>query len=161
MTVLKAELADEKGSFGIHSPSTAGIYRVTNNVLSRLQLLSTKVSTLERRTYAKEARLESPVAESPWNTISRGSAVPTTPVTKMGVVRSSPARVSPGLRGSPSMRGSPGMKSSPLRRTMLDERLDPWEADEIIRESESKREFNRKIRALLKGREPLSTKASM
>ena len=159
--MLKADLADEKGSFGIHSPSAAGVYRVTNNVLSRLQLLSNKVSALERRAYSKGARLHSPAAESARSTISRGSVVPTTPVTKMGVVRSSPARGSPGLRGSPGTRGSPGMKSSPLRRTMLDERLDPWEVDEIIRETESKRVFNRKIGELLKAREPLSTKASM
>lgn len=159
--MLKADLADEKGSFGIHSPSTAGIYRVTNNVLSRLQLLSSKVSALERKAYSKGARLDSPLADGARTTISRGSVVPVTPVTKMGVVRSSPVRVSPGLRESPSARGSPSMRSSPLRRTMLDERLDPWEADEIIRESESKREFNKRIGALLKERQPLSTKASM
>ena len=161
MTTLKADLADEKGSFGIHSPSTAGIYRVTNNVLSRLQLLSGKVSALERKAYSKGARLDSPLAEGGRTTISPGSVVPVTPVTKMGVVRSSPVRVSPGLRGSPGAKGSPGMKNSPLRRTMLDERLDPWEADEIIREFESKMEFNKRIGALLKGREPLSTNASM
>src|SRR5579859_4569151 len=136
LTVLKADLADEKGSLGIHSPSTAGIYRVTNNVFSRLQLLSNKISALERRVNAKG--LGSPTAESLNRVVSRGSVTPATPVNKMGVVRSSPARVSPGVRGSPGLRGSPGMRGSPLRKTMLDEKLDPWEADEIIRETESK-----------------------
>ena len=159
--MLKASLADDKGSFGIHSPSTAGIYRVTSNVFSRLQLLSSKISTLERRVHAKGMRLGSPAPESTRNTISRGSVPPTTPVNKMGVVRSSPARGSPGVRGSPSLRGSPGMRGSPFRKSMLDERLDPWEADEIIRETESKREFNRKIGVLLKERAPLSTKGSI
>lgn len=160
LTVLKAELADEKGSFGIQSPTTAGIYRVTNNVFSRLQLLSNKISALERRAYAKGMRMESPAAESNRNTISRGSVPPSTPVNKMGGLRPSPARGSPGVRGSPSLRGSPGMRGSPLRKTMLDERVDPWEADEIIRETESKKEFKRRIGILLNGRAPLSTKGS-
>lgn len=111
---------------------------------------------------AKGLRLGSPAAESTRGTHSRsGSVAPTTPVTKMGVVRSSPARGSPGVRGIPGIRGSPGTRGSPLRKTMLDERLDPWEADEIIRETESKRKFNRKIGVLLKGRQPLSTKGSI
>jgi len=157
LTILKADLADEKGSFGIQAPSTAGIYRVINNVFSRLQLLSAKVTALEKRVQTTSgARFSSPGAES---VTSRSSVPPTTPVMKL-VTRSSPARRSPGIR-TPGMNSSPGMRVSPLRRTMLDEKLDQWEAEEIIKDLHRKREFQLKIGALLKGTRPLSSEASM
>jgi len=59
------------------------------------------------------------------------------------------------------MNSSPGMRASPLRRTMLDEKLDQWEADEIIKDLHRKRDFQLKIGALLKGTRPLSSEASM
>ena len=59
------------------------------------------------------------------------------------------------------MNSSPSMRSSPLRRTMLDEKIDQWEAEEIIRDLHKKREFQKKIGALLNGRCPLSSEASM
>jgi hypothetical protein len=155
LTILKADLADEKGSFGIQAPSTAGIYRVINNVFSRLQLLTAKVSAIEKRVQTtREVRFSSPGAES---VTSRSSVPPTTPVMKL---RSSPARRSPGIR-TPGMNSSPGMRGSPLRRTMLDEKLDQWEAEEIIRDIHKKRAFHQKIGALLKGTKPLSSEASM
>jgi hypothetical protein len=38
---------------------------------------------------------------------------------------------------------------------MLDERLDQWEAEEVIREIQKKQAFRRKIGDALKGRQPL------
>jgi hypothetical protein len=156
LTILKADLADEKGSFGVHSPSTAGIYRVINNIFARLQILSAKVIALERTAQAvRGGRFSSPVAET---TNSRSSVPPTTPVPRLGgAARSSPSRVirTPGMNMSPNMRGSP------IRKSMLDEKLDQWEAEEIIRESQKKQEFRKKIGALLKGTHPLSTEVSI
>jgi hypothetical protein len=150
LTVLKAGLADEKGSFGIHAPTTSGVYRVVNNVFSRLQILTTKVNALETKLQSfRGVRFSSPAVESPRMSISRSSVMPSTPVTKVGVARSSPARGSPGFRASPATRGSP------LRRTMLDERMDPWEADEVVREYQRKQDFRRNIGAALKGKQPL------
>lgn len=156
MTILKAELADDKGSFGVHSPSTAGIYRVVNNVFSRLQILSVKVITLEKRVpSSKGLRIRSPGDES---AISRTSVPPTTPISRIGTVaRVSPR--SPGMRTS-GMNSNPGMRGSPLRKTMLDERLDPWEMDEVIRDVHEKQEFRKKIGTVLKGTRPLHTEAS-
>jgi hypothetical protein len=148
--MLKANLADEKGSFGIHAPSTSGVYRVVNNGFSRLQIVTAKVNELETKLQSfRGVRFSSPVPESPRNTVSRSSALPSTPITKIGGVRSSPAR------GSPGVRGSPGMRGSPLRKTMLDERLDQWEAEEVIREFQKKQALRRKIGDALKGRQPL------
>jgi hypothetical protein len=148
--VLKADLADEKGSYGIRSPSSAGIYRVVNNVFSRLQILSAKVNALEKRVQSQgNVRLSSPVAES-----SRSSVPPSTPI---NAVRG-PLRGSPGIK-TPVMRSSPLARGSPLRKTMLDEKLDPWEAEEIIRDLKRKEAFRGKISALFKGTQPLYTEA--
>jgi len=156
LTILKVGLADDKGSFGIHSPSTAGIYRIVNNVFSRLQNLSAKVIVLEQRVPStKGARIRSSGDES---IISRSSVTPTTPVTKIGrLARSSPR--SPGIR-TPGMNSSSNMQESPLRKTMLDEKLDPWEMEEVIQEFNKKDQFRKKIGAILKERRPLLTEAS-
>jgi hypothetical protein len=155
LTILKASLADEKGSLGIHAPSTSGVYRVVNNVFSRLQIVTAKVNELENKLQSfRGVRFSSPAAESPRSTISRSSVLPSTPITKMGGGRSSPGRGSPGIRSSPGMRGSP------LRKTMLDERLDSWEAEEVIREIQKKQAFRRKIGDALKGRQPLYSRES-
>jgi hypothetical protein len=90
--------------------------------------------------------------------ISRSSVAPTTPVTKIGgLARSSPK--SPGIR-TPGMNSSPNMRGSPLRKTMLDEKLDPWEMEEVVQELHKKDEFRKKIGAFLKVRRPLFTEAS-
>jgi hypothetical protein len=44
---------------------------------------------------------------------------------------------------------------------MLDEKLDHWEAEEIIKDLHRTRQFQQKIGALLKGTKPLSSEASM
>jgi len=145
--VLKAELADEKGSFGVQAPTTASVYRVVNNVFSRLQILSAKITTLENKIQSvRGLRLGSPAVESPRSGVAKTKAAPSTPVNKVGVMgRPSPSR------SSPRSRISPGARGSPLRKTMLDERVDPWETEEIIRDLEKKREFKRKIASILKG----------
>jgi hypothetical protein len=43
---------------------------------------------------------------------------------------------------------------------MLDERLDPWESEEMVREIQKKQVFREKVGVLLKGRQPLLTEAS-
>jgi hypothetical protein len=157
LTIVKADLADEKGSFGVHSPSTAGIYRVVNNVFSRLQILSAKVIALEKKVpSSKGIRVSTPGAESP---ISRSSVPPTTPVTRIGGSRASPSRSSE-IR-TPGMNSSPGMRGSPFRKTMLDEKLDPWETEEIIRDLGKNQEFRKKIGMVLQGITPLFTEARM
>jgi hypothetical protein len=158
LTVLKADLADEKGSFGVHSPSTAGVYRVINNTFSRLQLLTGKVTGLERRLQSvRGMRQFSPPPES---SVSRSSAQTITPVGKTGgVVRLSPSRGA-AIR-SPPINLSSNTRGSPIRKTMLDESLDPWEAEEIIREDLKKETLRKKIGALLKGTQPLSSGVSI
>ena len=154
LTILKADLADEKGSFGVHSPSTAGIYRVVNNVFSRWQILSAKVIALEKRIpSSKGIQISTPGAES---MISRSSVTPSTPVSRIGGVSRASPSWSAGIR-TPGKNSSPGMGSSPLRKTMLDEKLDPWETEEIIRDLHEKQEFRRKIGTVLKGTKPLFT----
>jgi hypothetical protein len=145
VTVLKAGLADEKASFGVHAPTSSGIYRVINNVFSQLQILAAKVAALEKR--AADLRGKSPGAES---RLSRASVPPTTPVIKSVQV----ARSSPRTRLSPSVRGSP------LRKTMLDDKLDPWEMEEIIRNFEKEEGFKGKIAGFLRGNAPLYAEAS-
>ena len=145
VTILKAGLADDKASFGVHAPSSAGIYRVVKNVFSRLQILTTKVSNLEKR--AGNVRGVRGKTESP---PSHSSVGPTTPVTKnASVARSSPKVRTPGM--------SPGVRGSPLRKTMLDEKVDPWEMEEIIRNLERRETLRAKIDAYLRGTEPITS----
>jgi len=151
VTILKAGLADDKASFGVHSPTSAGIYRVVNNVFSRLQILSTKISNLEKR--AGNVRGVRGKFPSPESLHSRSSVGPTTPVTKsVYVARSSPKVRTSGM--SPSVRGSP------LGKTMLDEKVDPWEMEEIIRDLERRETLRAKIDAYLQGSEPMHAEAS-
>ena len=58
------------------------------------------------------------------------------------------------------MNSSSNMQESPLRKTMLDEKLDPWEMEEVIQEFNKKDQFRKKIGAILKERRPLLTEAS-
>jgi len=44
---------------------------------------------------------------------------------------------------------------------MLDERLDPWEAEEIIRDYEKRREFRKKIGSILKETRCIATQVSL
>lgn len=159
MTVLKAGLADEKGSFGVHSPSMSGIYRVVNNTFSRLQLLTAKVMALEKRLQSvRGARQSSPSAESP---TARSSVQLASPVNRVIAVttRSSPSRSL--VTRTPVMSPAPKMRESPLRRTMLDEKLDPWESEEIIREILRKEEFRKKVGGILKVTRPLSSEVNV
>jgi len=151
VTILKAGLADDKASFGVHAPTSAGIYRVVNNVFSRLQILSTKVSNLEKRAgHVRELRGNVP---SPESLHSRSSVVPTTPITKSGYV----ARSSPKVRTSGM---SPRVRGSLLGKTMLDEKVDPWEMEEIIRDLERRETLRGKIEGYLRGSKPLYAEAS-
>ena len=153
---MKAELADEKGSFGVQAPTTAGIYRVVNNVFSRLQILSAKIAALEHKAQSlRGVRLGSPAVESPRSTVAKASALPSTPVNRIGTM----ARQSP--KSSPRSRASPGTRGTPVRKTMLDEKVDPWEAEEIIRDIEKKREVRKKIGSILKDRRCLSTQVTI
>ena len=155
LTILKADLADERSSFGVQSPSTAGIYRVINNVFSRLQLLSTKVAILESKAEGfVRVRLSTPSsAGSPGS--MRSTPAPKTPITPIArIKRQSPASRTPSTR-------SPAVKGSPLRKTMLDEKADPWEVEEIIRDWTSKQQFQRKIGDLLKKTTPHSSEVKL
>ena len=154
---MKAELADEKASFGVHAPPTSGVYRVVNSVFSRLQILSSKVTTLEKRLQAASGiRFESPGPETSRIAMSRASVAPVTPITKIAGM----ARPSPGRTGSPGHKSSPS-RSSPLRRTMLDEKLDPWEAEEMVRDFQKKRDFRRRIGEFLRDTQPIFTEAGL
>ena len=105
---------------------------------------------------SKELQIDSPGAAS---TVSRSNAPPATPTAKIsGVAKSSPSR-SPGVR-TPGMNASPGsLRGSPLRKTMLDEKSDPWETEEILRGLQTKEDFRKKIGTYLKRRKPLYTEA--
>jgi hypothetical protein len=156
LTVLKAELADDKGSFGIHSPTTSGIYAILNNVFSRLQILTTRVTLLERA--LKIGHVVRPGSPGGEVTNLRSSVGPVTPISRKMVGEGSTP--SPRVRNS-GVNWSPSGRLTPLRKSMLDEPLDPWESEQIVQDWRNKQEYRKRIATLLKGTNPLSTVVSM
>jgi hypothetical protein len=149
LTVLKAQLADEKASHGVLAPSTAGVYRVINNVFERLQILSTKIGVLEKRVHS----MGNTDVDSPTPEIRRFNVLPTTPPPR-GVIRGG----SPGVTGAKS---SPRTRGSPLRKTMLEEKLDHWETDEIMKDLRRKDTMRERIGGVCKSRQPFYTEAKV